>query len=239
MKENAGTDGDVSENIDGEPRDGAFRAWIRAYKNIFNFKGRTSRYEFWSAMLVNMAALFLLILGISYMAFGLVFVTSKVSVILTVLAVVFSIAEVFFYLSLFVRRLHDAGYGAWKGFFRPMIVCWLLTSVVSIAGVVIYNNPSFTSIMMQNFTTLALGAVMLLGTMLYAYYNLKIFIAVGFFEEENKANQYGAPAFCDAGHKTKTLRFASFYLLFIFVFYYLAQLISMWLAIADNSDSVW
>lgn len=215
MKESADAAGNTSENGDSELCGGAFCAWVRAYKNLFNFKGRTSRFEFWSSMLINMFVILLLV-------FGVAFAMPHAHKITTVLAILFYIAEVFFYLSLFVRRLHDAGYGAWKGFFRPFVLYWLLTGVLSAAGTAyalqggkIYSGFSTG----ESFILLGCGAATLLAMMFYGYYSLKIFIAAGFFEEERGANQYGTASFYDAGHKAKSLRYAAIYLLFLLVGY--------------------
>lgn len=215
MKESADAAGNVSENGESELCGGAFCAWARAYKNLFNFKGRTSRFEFWSSMLINMFVILLLVSGVA-------FAMPHAHKITTVLAILFYIAEVFFYLSLFVRRLHDAGYGAWKGFFRPFVLYWLLTGILSAAGTVyalqggkIYSGFSTG----ESFIILGCGAATLLVMMFYGYYSLKIFIAAGFFEEERGANQYGTASFYDAGHKAKSLRYAAIYLLFLLVGY--------------------
>ena len=215
MKESADAAGNASENGESELCGGAFCAWARAYKNLFNFKGRTSRFEFWSSMLINMFVILLLVSGVA-------FAMPHAHKITTVLAILFYIAEVFFYLSLFVRRLHDAGYGAWKGFFRPFVLYWLLTGILSAAGTAyalqggkIYSGFSTG----ESFIILGCGAATLLVMMFYGYYSLKIFIAAGFFEEERGANQYGTASFYDAGHKAKSLRYAAIYLLFLLVGY--------------------
>ena len=50
----------------------------------------------------------------------------------------------------------------------------------------------------------------------YLYYCIKIFIAAGFFEEENGTNAYGAmSAYCDHAHKQRALRYAAIYLLLV------------------------
>ena len=71
MKESADAAGNVSENGESELCGGAFCAWARAYKNLFNFKGRTSRFEFWSSMLINMFVILLLVSGVAGTAYAL------------------------------------------------------------------------------------------------------------------------------------------------------------------------
>ena len=43
-------------------------AYIRAYKNFFNFKGRTSRYDYWGFHLINFFVVILLYILSAYLA---------------------------------------------------------------------------------------------------------------------------------------------------------------------------
>ncbi len=188
---------------------GAWCSWLHAYKNMFNFKGRTSRYEFWSFMLINIFVLLLFSLGLE-------FITS--SMLSTVFGVVIYLIQIMVYLSIFTRRLHDAGYSAWKGFFRPLLISWVLT-FASAFYIALYTPTNPYALQLS----LLVAAVFLIT---YGYYCIKTFIAAGFFEEERNANVYGAASFIDDAHKMRGLRYASIYLLII-IFGYLISLSSV------------
>ena len=220
MKENP----DDSESVcngDACCQGGAFCSWVRAYKNIFNFKGRTSRFEFWSFMLINMFAISLFSLA------GQAWLMPSFPIATGVLMIVFYIAEVIVYLSVITRRLHDGGYTAWKGFFRPCILNWLAGIVLLIALGLSYEDV-FSQ---RNITLLSwLGGFMGLFFLIYLYYCIKIFVAAGFYEEENGTNAYGAmTAYCDKNYKQRGLRYSVFYLLLLTVAYtfYFIYIISM------------
>ncbi len=205
MKEHPADVDVINETCGQDCCGGAWCAWIHAYKNIFNFKGRTSRFEFWSFMLINIFALLLVSLGIETLA------PSTIALVLTVLIY---LVEIVVYLSIFVRRLHDAGYSAWKGFFRPLLISWVLTGIVSFYGIM---YPQSHPENVKTFISIASLAVVLL--LVYGYYGIKTFIAAGFFEEEHNANVYGAASFIDDAHKMKSLRYAAIYLLIIILGY--------------------
>lgn len=187
---------------------GAFCSWIKAYKNIFNFKGRTSRFEFWSFMLINLFAVVLL-------AFGVGFLSAFLPTVSLVLTVILYVAEILVYLAIITRRLHDAGYAAWKGFFRPCLFNWIGGMAFMIAAAYLFNEMAesgsgdLTGIKWTGGAAIALFIA-------YLYYCIKIFIAAGFFEEENGTNAYGAmSAYCDHAHKQRALRYAAIYLLLV------------------------
>lgn len=188
---------------------GAWCSWIHAYKNMFNFKGRTSRYEFWSFMLINIFALLLFSLGLEL---------TTHSLLSAALGVVIYLVQFVVYLSIFTRRLHDAGYSAWKGFFRPLLISWLLT--IASAFNLAFHTPTNPYALQLS---LLVAAVFLIS---YGYYGIKTFVAAGFFEEERNANVYGAASFIDDAHKMRGLRYASIYLLII-IFGYLISLSSV------------
>ncbi len=209
MKAHPANSVELDETCEQDCCGGAWCAWIRAYKNMFNFKGRSSRFEFWSFMLINIFALLLFSLGLEF---------TTPSLITASLGIVIYLVEFVVFLSMFVRRLHDAGYSAWKGFFRPLLFSWIL--LVSVSLYLVMYTPT-NPYELQLF--LVLAAIFLI---FYGYYGIKTFIAAGFFEEERNANVYGAASFIDDAHKMRSLKYASIYLLIV-IFGYLISLSSV------------
>lgn len=82
--------------------------FIEHIKNIFNYKGRTSRRSFWFFMLFNLIAIIITFL-IAYVIpiFGFIFS-------------IYIIASIIVQFSLIARRLHDVGHSGW----------WILAPIV-------------------------------------------------------------------------------------------------------------
>lgn len=184
---------------------GAWCSWVNAYKNMFNFKGRTSRFEFWSFMLINLFMFLIVGTALAFIPNTLVYL---------VLSLILCVAEFFVYLSAFTRRLHDAGYSAWKGFFRPLVFSWLIAFLLWL-GIIFYQDAYPENINIYR----SIYALVVLATLCYIYYTIKVFIAAGFFEEEHSANIYGAASFIDDAHKNRSLMYASLYILSMFILY--------------------
>ncbi len=201
-------------------------SWARAYKNMFNFKGRTSRYEFWSFMLLNFVLAAFAAAGIWYStlqgaAIGPVFLTGLA---------VFAIAEALIYLSIITRRLHDTGVGAWKGYFRPLF-CWgLLWVIFSICGEQLLPNESALAAHQE--MALAFYLCYILVGLFYLFYGIKTFISAAFFEEERNANAYGVPMFYEDCYKAKALTFASLYIVLFLIFAGIQIMLGFYLAVA-------
>ena len=178
---------------------GIFAAWARAYKNIFNYKGRTSRYEFWSFALINALVLSLL---------SLMFISSGFA--LTVFLSLVEAVSFFVLLALVVRRIHDTGNSAWNGYFRQwtlslifmLFLAWCGDKFVPASDAI--SNSSMW-IYMANFLYKLAIAVFLLT---FYYYFIKIVIVALFYEEDNIDNKYGKVAYNDACYKAMGLRYA-------------------------------
>lgn len=196
-------------------KNGMIAAWGRAYNNLFNFKGRTSRFEFWSFNLLNfifagalVCALLVLIgeLGPTYLymsAFG-------------VLAL-FILVSFFVYLAISVRRLHDTGNTAWKGFYRPTIFSFLLTVVLSGFALVLGQD---TNALLANTSALTVTCLSLFVLAFFAslfaliYYSTKILLFTGFFEEDGD-NEFGAALYNDKCYKFKAFKYAILYYILV------------------------
>lgn len=219
LKERSEADSIAPEEAETELNGGTFHAWARTYRNIFNFKGRTSRFEMWSFQLINL-------FFIAFIELAALFIPVSLSPALfwpfLIGTVVFYLAEALIYLSVSVRRLHDAGYTAWNGFFRPFTGWWLLTFAISITNWRIYAPYMEESELSTPIptTTLWVGSIaLLIAVLLSGYYSIKIFIVSHFFEEIRGANEYGSALFYDNTHKRKALRYATVYLLLAFINY--------------------
>lgn len=97
-------------------RNNIWQSYVLFLKNIFNFKGRTRRSDFWHVILVNtiISILLELLSGINDFMLILTYIIS----------LVYSICSI----SLFVRRLHDIGKSGY----------WYLIQFVPIVNIIFY-----------------------------------------------------------------------------------------------------
>ena len=187
-------------------------SWARAYKNMFNFKGRTSRYEFWGFILLNF--IFAIIMTGAFVA---MISFSAVNSVLTYVGLggmaAFIIVEFFTYLSLFARRLHDSGFSAWKGTFRPAILYFLLFVLVAIGAPLVLEKlgddlSAITA--QQNLSIIGYLFALLVVAIFMVYYLLKIVMVASFFDEDDD-NIYGEAHFNDRCCKVKAFKYAILY----------------------------
>lgn len=207
----------------------AFKAWGRGYKNIFNYKGRTSRYDYWAFMLINLILSLFVILP--FQAYNINTLVTHTTMAPNIVYAYwgFLLVEILVYFSLTIRRLHDTGASGWKGFFRPMTYTILGVVVLAvIAGTFFQQDtvPPQENSVSENL--LAMGVFLLL--LMNFYYVIKIFIAAGFMEEEKNENAYGVPTFIDDCCRAKILRFSSLYLLIFFIYLAVMMTIQYYLA---------
>lgn len=197
-------------------------AWAGAYRKIFDYKTRSSRYDFWAYALVNLiVSLFITIPYRNAMFSG---VEMSMTMQIAYWAILFVMT--FVALALIVRRLHDMGKSGWKGFFAPLTYSSLgLVALTAIASFVIPDDANPQELTSITDTVLGIGALILL--LVNFYYLCKTFIAASFMEGEAVENAYGLPIFADDCTKDKVLRYASLYVV-IFTIYMVIVLTALY-----------
>ena len=193
-------------------KDGMLAAWARAYKNMFNFKGRTSRYELWAFSLFN------LLFAIVFYNL-LIFVCSKMSLnwAETTFNFVFSlffVAQFVTITALTVRRIHDVGYTAWKGFFFPLIISSIVIVVLLAAiSAYIHNVQSSGIIVECAYYLLAFAFLTAL------FYFTKIILVSQFYDAEPVDNKYGKLRYNELCYKNKGLRYTVWFYIISYMLY--------------------
>lgn len=207
---------------------GFLGAWARAYKNIFNFKGRTSRYEYWAYVLFNMFFAFLLGASSSFIEDR----TGQPCVwcerFSTFMMIVWGVVAI----SITVRRLHDCGYPAWKGFFRPMIAwCILLFALAIVSEKLQLDNAAATQ--QYSILSFTIGSIAIVAVLAMLYYSVKTCLVSGYYEEENADNEFGAVAYNDACYKKHGIRYMSLFwcIITVIALVYIAYMTNIAMAI--------
>ena len=141
-------------------------AFFKAYKNYFNFKDRTSRYDFWGFLVTYFLAS--LILGIIA-----AFLTP-----ISILGTIFSFATIIPFIAIIVRRLHDRNKSALTWFALPFLAAIVLA--IASSAIFAYSNNK-NGLILTSFIMVIAG--------LY-YFTLLIMCA---FKGQAESNRFGSP----------------------------------------------
>ena len=144
-----------------------FKAWINLWKNTFNFTGVTTRKEYWSAIIMNIIAMYILVIpysliframGVSWSFFKFVFVIYIVAFVLPIIALYFRRARDanwkittallmvvlipclnFLIVGMFPYRKSYGGYGIIG---KLLAFSFALFFYGGMLGIILYNDPS-------------------------------------------------------------------------------------------------
>ena len=181
-----------------------FGAFVDGYKKIFTYKERSNRFEFWSFRLLNLifASLAMVLL---------ILVSNKLTPFTVgILAITFMFIQLFVYLSLYIRRLHDTGHKLWKEFFGPMTY----SLVINIASSIILDYIGYSNI---NVATVIVYLIATISFLVNTYYIIKTLTFASFIEEERADNDYGVAKLPDAKKVSKIVCIISIYSILVFV----------------------
>lgn len=197
-------------------------AWVKAYRKIFDYKTRSSRYDFWAYALINLIVS--LFVTVPYR--NALFSGDELSVTMQVVYWTLCIIMMFASLALVVRRLHDMGKSGWKGFFAPLTYTALgLVVLTAVGNFIIPDDANPEQLETLSASLLGIGVLVLL--LVNFYYLCKTFIAASFMEGEPAENAYGLPIFADDCTRAKILRYASLYVV-IFTIYMVILLTALY-----------
>lgn len=188
------------------------KATLDGYKNIFSYKSRTNRFELWSFMIMN----FILALSL----FGLiVYMADKIDYVWTgAFCVLLTIFEVLVLLAISVRRIHDTGRSAWRGFYRPLVLSFLLYA--GFGGYFMYLTKSFAQIEAVSFAKLlSIGVGAIVAGIVNIYYVIKVSITIYFVEEDRNDNEFGKAKVLSQELVSKTISIACYYFILLFISY--------------------
>lgn len=111
---------------------GTFEAYGNMWRNFFKFKGRASRSEYWKPVIINAI---IQVIAFFVFAVALASVSYDQEDAVTILWLLFIFVTSLPFISLGVRRLHDAGYSGW----------WILLSLpgwTAIVPVIFFCMPT-------------------------------------------------------------------------------------------------
>lgn len=112
------------------------KAYKLMFRNYFKFKGRTTRSEYWLAILMNIIVSFVLSFLLSLM-----FPSGVVEALVGLYSLVLLIPM----LSLNVRRLHDVGWSGW--IIILMYAIWIVVLCISSGSILLIANGQIEAAM--------------------------------------------------------------------------------------------
>ncbi len=194
--------------------------FVEGWKKIFCYKGRSSRVELWSFMLVNTVVSVVLQLHLSYTVLSpnYLVLANNAGIGVEEIARNIMFANYAFYLSIIlplfpiiamlVRRMHDLNRLAWKGYLEQVVMGIIVLSLL-IVGIDELAGTKF------EYTILAMAVCFV--TILYSvlYYGLKFLIVTLFYKGEDKKNEFGEPKFKSEYDDELALKLSVFYVLFV------------------------
>ncbi len=197
-----------------------FHIFVEGWKNIFCYKGRSSRVELWSFMLINtvISVILQLHLGYTTLSPNYLILANDAGIGIDEISRNIMYANYAFYLSIilpmipmismFVRRMHDLNRLAWKGYLEQVVMGMIVLSLL-IIGIDELAGTKF------EYTILAMAVCFV--TILYSvlYYGLKFLIVTLFYKGEDKKNEFGEPKFKSAYDDELALKLTIFYILFV------------------------
>ena len=197
-----------------------FHIFIDGWKKIFCYKGRSSRVELWSFMLVNTVVSVILQLHLNYTVLSPRYqvMANNAGIGAGEIARNITLANYAFYLSIIlplfpilamlVRRMHDLNRLAWKGYLEQVVMGVIVLSLL-IIGI---DELAGTKL---EYTILAMAVCFV--TILYSvlYYGLKFIIVTLFYKGNDKKNEFGEPKFKSDYDDELALKLSIFYILFV------------------------
>lgn len=195
------------------------KTWFDGWKQTFNLKGRSSRFELWAFLLLNSILMVIIQLKCSYtMSERFLRAANQAGYTLTQIENRIIIAETVFYLTLFVplfpivalliRRMHDLGKLAWANYFEPVFMSVVAMSLLFLTLLELQKTDYEYIAMLLSvcFITTFYGA---------GFYGLKTLITAMFYRGDTAANQFGEARYNDDEHEAHALNLSCLYFLFV------------------------
>lgn len=199
--------------------DNLLKIWYEGWKKTFVLRGRSSRFELWTFMLINSIISIALQLKCSYiMSPRFLREANYLGYSIDKIETYIITAEILFYIvlivplfplgSMLIRRMHDLNRLAWNNHLEPVFMGVVVLSVINIAiSSLTYTDLAYVAM----FLSLCF-VVILYGV---GFYGLKFLIMTMFYRGDKVKNNYGEPKYTDEEHEEKALNLSCGYFLFI------------------------
>lgn len=199
--------------------DNLLRIWLDGWKKTFTLRGRSSRFELWTFLLVNSVLTVIIQLKCSYiLSPRFLRAANDMGYSLPKIENYILAAETLFYLvillplfpvgSLLIRRMHDLNRLAWRNYLEPVFMGVVVLSMINLTVASLANTDFAYTIMLLSicFVTILYGV---------GFYGLKFLIMTLFYRGDAEKNNYGPARYNDDEHEERALNLSCWYFLFM------------------------
>lgn len=199
--------------------DNLLRIWLDGWKKTFTLRGRSSRFELWTFLLVNSVLTVIIQLKCSYiLSPRFLRAANDMGYSLPKIENYILAAETLFYLvillplfpvgSLLIRRMHDLNKLAWRNYLEPVFMGVVVLSMINLTVASLANTDFAYTIMLLSicFITILYGV---------GFYGLKFLIMTLFYRGDAGKNNYGPARYNDDEHEERALNLSCWYFLFM------------------------
>ena len=199
--------------------DNLLRIWLDGWKKTFTLRGRSSRFELWTFLLVNSVLTVIIQLKCSYiLSPRFLRAANDMGYSLPKIENYILAAETLFYLvillplfpvgSLLIRRMHDLNRLAWRNYLEPVFMGVVVLSMINLTVASLANTDFAYTIMLLSicFVTILYGV---------GFYGLKFLIMTLFYRGDAEKNNYGPARYNDDEHEERVLNLSCWYFLFM------------------------
>ena len=189
------------------------------WKKTFTLRGRSSRFELWTFLLVNSVLTVIIQLKCSYiLSPRFLRAANDMGYSLPKIENYILAAETLFYLvillplfpvgSLLIRRMHDLNRLAWRNYLEPVFMGVVVLSMINLTVASLANTDFAYTIMLLSicFVTILYGV---------GFYGLKFLIMTLFYRGDAGKNNYGPARYNDDEHEERALNLSCWYFLFM------------------------
>ncbi|MBS5833721.1 MAG: DUF805 domain-containing protein [Acetobacter sp.] len=189
------------------------------WKKTFTLRGRSSRFELWTFLLVNSVLTVIIQLKCSYiLSPRFLRAANDMGYSLPKIENYILAAETLFYLvillplfpvgSLLIRRMHDLNRLAWRNYLEPVFMGVVVLSMINLTVASLANTDFAYTIMLLSicFVTILYGV---------GFYGLKFLIMTLFYRGDAEKNNYGPARYNDDEHEERALNLSCWYFLFM------------------------
>lgn len=195
--------------------DNLLRIWLDGWKKTFTLRGRSSRFELWTFLLVNSVLTVIIQLKCSYiLSPRFLRAANDMGYSLPKIENYILAAETLFYLvillplfpvgSLLIRRMHDLNRLAWRNYLEPVFMGVVVLSMINLTVASLANTDFAYTIMLLSicFVTILYGV---------GFYGLKFLIMTLFYRGDAGKNNYGPARYNDDEHEERALNLSCWY----------------------------
>lgn len=199
--------------------DNLIKIWFKGWQNSFNLHGRSSRFELWVFMVVNIVLSMIVQLNCSYVlspnflrsATTKGYTLEQIDTYITAASIGFWLVILLPFIpfgALIIRRMHDLGRLAWRGYFEPIFMgCVVLVMINLAVETITDSHLAYVIVFLETCFVTILYSI--------GFYSLKILSLTFFYKGDCEENAFGQPAYKEEIYEDAALNLSCLYFLIL------------------------